>query len=98
MTLGLIIYVICFGIGFGVLTPIRAALIADIFGARQFGSVNGAISLSSNLARAAAPLCVGLFIGIGGYEPVLWVAVAVCLAAGVTVARVGGSKEVVSSQ
>ena len=70
------------------LTPIRAALIADIFGAARFGSVNGFISLSNNLARAAAPLCVGLFISIGGYTPVLWMAVAVCLMAALTVAMV----------
>lgn len=88
MMAGLIVYVICFGIGFGVLTPIRAALIADIFGASRFGSVNGSISLSSNLARAAAPLCVGLLVDLTGYTPILWAAVAVCLGAAVTVAAI----------
>ena len=86
MMVGLVVYVVCFGIGFGVLTPIRATLIADTFGATRFGSINGAISLSSNLARAAAPLCVGLFIGIGGYSPVLWAGVLVCIVAGLIVA------------
>ena len=68
----LVTYVICFGIGFGVLTPIRAALVADVYGVRNYGAINGAMSLSGSLTRAAAPVIAGAVIGAWGYEPVLW--------------------------
>jgi MFS family permease len=68
----LVVYVLCFGIGFGVLTPVRAALVADAYGVRNYGAINGAMSVSGSLARAAAPVLAGAVIGAWGYEPVLW--------------------------
>lgn len=68
----LVAYVLFFGVGFGVLTPVRAALVADAYGVRNYGAINGAMSLSSSLARAAAPVLAGAVISAWGYEPVLW--------------------------
>lgn len=71
---GLIIYVIFFGLGHGTLTPMRASLIADIFGVRAYGAINGAIGVGSTLARGIAPVTMGwLIMQSGNYNSMLWV-------------------------
>jgi MFS family permease len=60
--LGLILYVIFFGLGHGTLTPMRASLIADIFGVRSYGAINGAIGVGSTIARGIAPVTMGWLI------------------------------------
>jgi len=62
------VYAVFFGIGFGVFTPIRAALIADVFGTTHYGSINGFLSFTTNLARAIAPVGVGLLVSGGSYS------------------------------
>ncbi len=71
---GLIIYVIFFGLGHGTLTPMRASLIADIFGVQAYGAINGAIGVGSALARGIAPVTMGwLIMRSGDYVSMLWV-------------------------
>jgi MFS family permease len=85
---GLIGYVILFGIGHGVMTPMRATLIADAFGTQTYGSVAGAIALLTTLASAVAPVAVGLALGaLGSYAPVLVALMAASLLAGMVVLR-----------
>lgn len=85
---GLVGYVILFGIGHGVMTPMRATLIADAFGTQTYGSVAGAVALLTTLASAVAPVAVGLALGArGSYAPVLVVLMAASLLAGVIVLR-----------
>lgn len=65
------VYAMLFGIGFGVFTPIRAALIADVFGTTHYGSINGFLSFTTNIARAIAPVGVGMFVSVGNYSIVI---------------------------
>lgn len=76
---GLLVYVVCFGVGFGTVTPIRAALIADVFGHAGYGRISGAMGLVSNLARAGAPVAVGLAVGVTGYSPILALLTTLCV-------------------
>lgn len=76
---GLLVYVVCFGVGFGTVTPIRAALIADVFGHAGYGRISGAMGLVSNLARAGAPVAVGLAVGVTGYAPILALLTTLCV-------------------
>lgn len=81
---GLFVYVIFYGMGHGALTPLRASLIADLFGVGTYGRVNGALSLVLTVARAIAPVAVGALVtATGAYTPAL-----VALGAGGLVAAV----------
>jgi MFS family permease len=71
--IGLIVYVVFFGIGNGLVSPIRAALVADTFGIERFGRVNGAIAFSMAFSRAIGPVVVGAWATWQGYSPALWV-------------------------
>ncbi len=73
--IGLWLYVILFGLGHGTLTPMRASLIADVFGVRAYGAINGAISVGASIARGVSPALLGLLIATlgGSYSPMLWV-------------------------
>jgi MFS family permease len=72
-TLGVIVFVMLFGAGFGAITPARAALVSDLFGAANYGSINGIVSLCITAARAVAPVSAGLLVTVlDSYTPVLW--------------------------
>jgi MFS family permease len=72
-TVGIGGFVLLFGAGFGALTPARAALVADRYGPAAYGSINGVLALVVTLARALAPVAVGLgAAGAGGYPLALW--------------------------
>lgn len=53
-------YVLLFGLGFGAVTPARAALVADLFGRAHYGKINSAIALFMTLGRALGPVAVGI--------------------------------------
>jgi MFS family permease len=66
-------FVILFGAGYGAITPARAALLADYYGPRHYGRINGMVALALNLARALAPVTGGLAYALtGGYQAILW--------------------------
>jgi MFS family permease len=76
-TAGVIIFVALFGIGFGAITPARAALVAEMYGPREYGSISGVLALFVTGARAIAPVSVGLLYTLfGRYEPVFWLLIA----------------------
>ncbi len=50
--------ILVFGLGLGVAHIARPALLAERYGAAEFGSITGAIALPSALAKAAAPIAV----------------------------------------
>jgi MFS family permease len=89
--LGVYAFVILFGIGFGAMTPARAALVADLFGPTHYGKINGVLALFVTGSRALAPVTAGVVYDVaGGYEPVFWglaVASAVATAAVLLVGR-----------
>ena len=49
-------FVILFGAGFGAITPARAALMAETFGAASYAEIGGVLTLLLSVARAAAPV------------------------------------------
>ncbi|HEY8598399.1 MAG TPA: MFS transporter [Thermomicrobiales bacterium] len=81
-TAGVVAFVILFGIGFGAITPARAALVAELYGRANYGTISGTLALFVTGARALAPVSVGLLYGFfGRYEPVFWIVVGVALLA-----------------
>lgn len=74
---GLVVFVVLFGAGFGVMTIARAALLGRYVPVRVFGSVSGRQALATGLGRVGAPVAAGALITTLGYTPAL-LAVAVC--------------------
>ena len=88
-TAGVVAFVILFGIGFGAITPARAALVAELYGRANYGSISGVLALFVTGARALAPVTAGLLYGFfGRYEPVFWIVIAVALLATVAITLV----------
>ena len=72
-TVGLFAFVICFGISNGMATLVRASIVAELWGRTHYGAIAGALSVASTLARAVAPLSIGLaYLAWGGYRPILF--------------------------
>jgi MFS family permease len=70
---GVYAFVVLFGIGFGAMTPARAALVADLFGPAHYGKINGVLALFVTGSRALAPVSAGVVYDLaGGYELVFW--------------------------
>jgi len=75
---GVILFVVLFGIGFGAITPARAALVAEMYGPLEYGSISGVLALFVTGARAVAPVSVGLLYTVfGRYEPVFWMLIVI---------------------
>ena len=70
-----------FGLGVGLISLVRAALVADFYGLAAYASINGVLALPLTLARAAAPVAAaGLRTATGNYRLVM-AAVALCAGA-----------------
>jgi predicted MFS family arabinose efflux permease len=70
---GLFAFVTCFGISNGMATLVRASIVAELWGRTHYGAIAGALSVASTLARAVAPLSIGLaYLALGGYRPILF--------------------------
>jgi MFS family permease len=79
-----------FGAGFGAITPARAALVAEHYGALEYGRIGGVLALFLALARAAAPVGASvLHAAGGGYAPVLFTLLLASLAAAAAVLAAG---------
>lgn len=71
---GVVAFVIIFGIGFGAITPARAALVADFYGRNHYGRINSILALFITVSRAIGPVGVGIaFDTMGTYIPTFWV-------------------------
>jgi MFS family permease len=74
---GVVVFVVLFGAGFGAITPARAALVAEGYGPAHYGSISGVVAFCITLARSIAPVGAGVLYGVfGGYTTVLWILVA----------------------
>lgn len=87
-------FVVLFGAGFGAITPARAALLAETFGAADYGKISGVLALVLSLARAAAPVGASLLYGAAGgerhgYDAVLLVLLLFCITSAAAVLRAG---------
>ena len=77
-------FVILQGAGNGMATLSRATALAEIFGARHYGAIAGAVALGSNGARAIAPVGASLlWVALGSYPAVFWTLSATLAAAGI---------------
>lgn len=85
-------FVALFGVGFGAITPARAALVADLYGPTCYGRISGALALVLSVARAAAPVGASLVYAAGGpatgYDSAVLVLVVLCLASAVALMAV----------
>ncbi|HWQ12837.1 MAG TPA: MFS transporter [Roseiflexaceae bacterium] len=71
--LGALVYVALFGAGTGTMTIMRAALLAERYGAASYGSISGAQSAVLAAARTLAPLGASLLASLpAGYPALLW--------------------------
>jgi MFS family permease len=68
---GLVVFVLAFGAGFGVMTIARAALLGDYVAVGVFARVSGIQAMLSDAGRIAAPVVAGVVIGAAGYHAVL---------------------------
>jgi MFS family permease len=90
---GVILFVALFGIGFGAITPARAALVSELYGPANYGSINGIVSMFITGSRAIAPVGAGvLFTVLGSYQPVLWTTVTVSLLASIAALQAKGGR------
>jgi sugar phosphate permease len=75
---GVVAFIILFGLGVGLISLARAALVADYYGLAAYASINGVLALPLTLARAAAPVAAAaLETATGNYQLVM-AAVALC--------------------
>ncbi|MFF5988760.1 MFS transporter [Prauserella flavalba] len=82
-TVSVAVFVVLFGIGFGLSELLRGTMVAEYYGVLNYGSINGVLSVFVVLARAAGPFLAGAVItSFGTYNPVL---------AGSAVATLGGA-------
>lgn len=84
-------FVVIMGASNGMSTLARATSLAQIYGARHYGAISGAVALGANGARAVAPVGASLLLlGLGGYPSVFWALAASLLVASLAVAVAGG--------
>ena len=76
---GVVLFVLLFGAGFGVMTIARAALLGTYVPSSVFGSVSGGQALAANAGRVAAPVAAGSLITVAGDEVAFGLVGVACL-------------------
>ncbi len=80
--IGAIACVVLFGLGFGVGTLSRPALLAERYDTSAYASLAGTLALPATLAKAGAPLAAAAtFTAAGGYTPVMVAVTVSCVIA-----------------
>ena len=68
-----LLFVLLYGMGNGMLTIVKGTAIAQYVNRDHVATLNGVLGLPLALARAGAPLMVGLlWTPVGGYSQALW--------------------------
>lgn len=89
-TPGAITCVVIYGLGVGVSTIARPALLADRYGTHHYATIAGTLALPTTLAKATAPLAAALiYTATTSYTPVLIAVGAACLTAALCLWRAG---------
>jgi predicted MFS family arabinose efflux permease len=79
---GLILFAIIYGVANGLITILRGMAVPEFIGPEGYGVVSGALTMPTNLMRAAGPVIASLaWAAFGGYTPVLWGLAAIMLLA-----------------
>ena len=87
-TTAVVLFVALFSAGNGMLTIIRATVVADRFGTHAFGGISGVIAFMWQIAIAIGPLGVSLLVSRwGSYAPVFWTLAALIALAAIAIAR-----------
>src|SRR5262249_31125538 len=69
----LLSFIVLQGAANGMATLARASSLAEIFGARNYGAISGAVALGANGARAVGPVGASLLLVVlGSYPAVFW--------------------------
>jgi MFS family permease len=78
--LGAVLFVVLFGMGNGLNTIVKGTVVAQYIGRAHVGTLNGVLGLPTAIARAAAPLLMGLLWSpSAGYRTGLWLMCAASL-------------------
>lgn len=75
--------VLAFGLGFGVATLVKPALLADRYGTVAYGTIAGILATPITVAKATAPLAAAALLGATSYPVTFAVTGAACLIAAV---------------
>jgi predicted MFS family arabinose efflux permease len=75
---GVAAFVGLFGLGVGLISLARAALVAEVYGLAAYASINGVLALLLTLARAGAPVAAAALHAATGSYRLAMAAVAVC--------------------
>jgi MFS family permease len=79
---GLILFAIIYGVANGLITILRGMAVPEFIGPEGYGVVSGALTMPTNIMRAAGPLLAALaWSQFGNYTPVLWGLAAIMLVA-----------------
>ncbi len=83
---GVWLFVFLYGVGFGAISPARASLIAETYGAAFYGTISGRMTLIGAGARALSPLSISLlFSWFNDYNAALGLLAGAALVAGFAV-------------
>ena len=83
---GLIVFAGLYGLSNGAATLARAGLVAETFGPRHYGAINGAMTTAVALTQTVAPLAVGAArVATGDYQVALLALIVLALAGGLAV-------------
>jgi MFS family permease len=83
-------FILVMGGSNGMSTLSRATSLAQIFGARHYGAISGAVALGANGARAVGPVGASLLLlSLGDYPSVFWVLAATLVLASLAVLIAG---------
>ena len=77
----IVIFVICQGAGYGVVSILRPVLVAELLGRRKFGVIAGLLAAPFIGVFAIAPTIAGIIWTAGGYKIVIAMAGAASLVA-----------------
>jgi len=70
---GLILFAVIYGVANGLVTILRGMAVPEFIGPEGYGIVTGALTMPTNVMRAAGPLMGALaWSAFGNYTPVLW--------------------------
>jgi MFS family permease len=72
----LVSFILFQGAGFGVTSIMRPVMIAELLGRKNFGLISGSLAVPYLGAAAAAPTIAAIIWRVGGYDLVIWFAIA----------------------
>lgn len=71
---GLVVFALLYGASNGVMTIVRGAIPAELYGRENYGAVNGAMATPVLIAKAAGPIAASLVIAVSsGASAMVWV-------------------------